>query len=1032
MAVTCSEDAKQAINLISQRSTPGFSPVHVIEASWPMQRCAVNAQLSSERNLTLLEKYTLRSFNEIPNVSAAEIADRLGLKEPELIEEALGSLTRSEAIDSHQREPEDQSQQLREEIDLIEFQLNNNVFKGAVKNNQNRKLERLKQQLKQLEAPKKSLFKGFISNAIQRLMNFKAKVTEAGKSQLQTGKITEPTKRENLALVRCLGSEEVICVGVKGVSEECLSKTENWNPLTKYIDNASEPTTADITLALKNAGRFDNLVIQSFENQNNLNEVEFIDICITLTVSNEDKTAEFFVHRRGSSIRLKWIEVVINNDKKIEQMLLQRFSEMMKSKLPTKKVKSGDFNPLIYINRILNQEIGSDSRGMIVTDSHENLVKLAGAKDACEQLLRNRTTVNLSNTKGWKLEDEDEIPLRFELSRSGTEVPNGSISTANGTIYPAQISVKGKINTSLAVQLPVLCFDTEMGYKTITEVDSRLRNELDKRTCFLLSRSESDFTIWLTEQISAIKNIENMASVYENSRKLSLGCSFDVLGVIFDVLIDKRFDLFEKDVVGTCEKLVSILGDEETMNQRCWSLVEPYVQQDVFESIASGAGWNDLADTWQLHNNGKKRLPWEDAARLEVCRFGHCNSTKFEALRYFEDIVNELAGANEISTESVAISLAGLRNKGIIDEKTEKEAYIVRKDRNSFTHEVEINASLDYTLRVIKLMRELMSIGVERNDDSWKKPTNTKWEHTLSQEEVLNYISKSSEIISDAIGKKRSCNGSIWVNGLMQSMPSVFDNLPMTMIRGLYNAPLLTTRPTFVELIEPIARNSIPSWIESLEKPTVLEIPKNVQEIIDEFNEMGEPMASLTGLISEKYLANIQNPTNIEELVVELNNFKTLEKTMKPTDLNIRWKRSIAEKTFESELEVIEDLNPEVLEHLGKNNLDQLFRKSLRNTVSKISDGDVEGVKSVCERIILMIKSDELWSEIIKKKDGFIGAQCGEKIRKGGDLISLGQLVESHSPMVDKDVLPTTNTRFEEIISRGKIEEKKASKGDEK
>ena len=142
MAVTCSEDAKQAINLISKKSNPGFSPVHVIEASWPMQRCAVNAQLSSERNLTLLEKYTLRSFNEIPNVSAAEIAERLGLKEPELIEEALDSLTRSEAIDSQHLEPEDQSQQLREDIDLIEFQLSNNVFKGAVKNNQNRKLEK--------------------------------------------------------------------------------------------------------------------------------------------------------------------------------------------------------------------------------------------------------------------------------------------------------------------------------------------------------------------------------------------------------------------------------------------------------------------------------------------------------------------------------------------------------------------------------------------------------------------------------------------------------------------------------------------------------------------------------------------------------------------------------------------------------------------------------------------------------------------------------------------------------------------------
>ena len=105
--------------------------------------------------------------------------------------------------------------------------------------------------------------------------------------------------------------------------------------------------------------------------------------------------------------------------------------------------------------------------------------------------------------------------------------------------------------------------------------------------------------------------------------------------------MDKRFDLFEKDIVGTCEKLVSIMGDDESINERCWSLVEPYVHQEVFESIASGASWNKLAETWQLHNNGQKRLPWEDAARLEVCRFGHCNSTKFEALRYFEDIVND-------------------------------------------------------------------------------------------------------------------------------------------------------------------------------------------------------------------------------------------------------------------------------------------------------------------------------------------------------------------------------------------------------
>ena len=64
-------------------------------------------------------------------------------------------------------------------------------------------------------------------------MNFTTKVTESGKRQLQTGKITEPAKRENLSLVRCLGSEEVICLGSKGVIEEALTKNENWNPLSK-------------------------------------------------------------------------------------------------------------------------------------------------------------------------------------------------------------------------------------------------------------------------------------------------------------------------------------------------------------------------------------------------------------------------------------------------------------------------------------------------------------------------------------------------------------------------------------------------------------------------------------------------------------------------------------------------------------------------------------------------------------------------------------------------------------------------------
>ena len=124
MAVTCSEEARTALDLITPRSQPGVSAIHVIEASWPLQSCPIEAVLSHQRNLTLLEKYSLRAFNEIPGVSAADITDRLGLKEPELIEETLQTLQNSGAIESSITPDEDEpGGDLKEELRLIEEKL---------------------------------------------------------------------------------------------------------------------------------------------------------------------------------------------------------------------------------------------------------------------------------------------------------------------------------------------------------------------------------------------------------------------------------------------------------------------------------------------------------------------------------------------------------------------------------------------------------------------------------------------------------------------------------------------------------------------------------------------------------------------------------------------------------------------------------------------------------------------------------------------------------------------------------------------
>ena len=77
-----------------------------------------------------------------------------------------------------------------------------------------------------------------------------------------------------------------------------LSKDERWSPLSKFTQNVNNLSQNEIIQSLKDAGRYDDLEIQSFTEYGE-NEIDFIDICITLARANEDKTVEFFVHRKG-------------------------------------------------------------------------------------------------------------------------------------------------------------------------------------------------------------------------------------------------------------------------------------------------------------------------------------------------------------------------------------------------------------------------------------------------------------------------------------------------------------------------------------------------------------------------------------------------------------------------------------------------------------------------------------------------------------------------------------------------------------
>ena len=104
-------------------------------------------------------------------------------------------------------------------------------------------------------------------------------------------------------------------------------------------------------------------------------------------------------------------------------------------------------------------------------------------------------------------------------------------------------------------------------------------------------------------------------------------------------------------------------------------------------------------------SSGEKPLPWEDVARLEHSWLGHCDSTKFRASRYFEESIFDLADKHGLTRENVAKALEALRGKDIISDTLFKRADRVRKDRNAFTHTASLNADLDYTLRLIAVLR---------------------------------------------------------------------------------------------------------------------------------------------------------------------------------------------------------------------------------------------------------------------------------------------------------------------------------------
>jgi len=1029
MVVQCSEDAKAALNHIAFRKKAGSSPVHTIEAVWPMQRCPVQAQLSRERPLSLLEKYTLRAFNEIPGVSAAEIAMKLGLKEPELIQETLDSLIRAEAIQTSSAKSEGaDTSELQADLERLQLGLETNAYHGAVRRNMQRKVERLQAQIEQQSNPKRMSMRQKIAAGFQRLLGFTAKVTRSGREQLSKGKIVEPTMVQVYDIARCLGTNKLIMLRgdgsvVSGLHLQRFS-TSDWAPVGKSMKKPSTPTAKEVQQALQAADGTEQVNILRLEQVGDSNQLEQLQICITLSVSHENGSPVFAVHRKGSSSqRLSWIEAYLAENQEVEALLLKRFEEEMKIKTRVQSTaKPHKIEPLVSAMAHVKRNISSSSKTMLLLNQHEALLTEISSKDDYDALVQNRTIVTYpQGLKNTKVEPQDQTnALIISIPPSKTKVPTHTIASQDFMLRLTKVTVFSERN-NLEVRLPVVVFDEDQGNQFLSEANTFLRKEVkDPRERYLFTRSMPDFSAWLKEEVLNAKGMKNLAACYRKALELGQGSTFNIFQLFMDEVFTERMDFFEPDMIGRVAEFMRMFSDIQGVGES-WSMFEPKLQQSIFESVLSERSDHVLSEAWRGHASGKKPLPWEDAARLEHAWVGHCDSTKFNASRFFEETVLELAGSKDMTTENVAKALTALKKKGVLSSDLFLRADQVRRERNHFTHTAELKADLEYTLRLISVMREVAALGQAPTQGPWKKEEGTEWSSALTVSESEAYVKKASNLLKE--NGDQTSNGNVWVGSLMQSLPPTIDEIPLGLMEQLIAAPKLTRGYQFTDVLTRLVESGLKTWMKNLPPSENFELPESVRSLMSLLDQAG--MERELANLKESYLKGVKPLTTYKELQRELELLNGGDLPFTKEDFSIRWKRSVKESTFMATFEDLAGVTPTQFDLITRNVKTDLVARAVRTELKDINDGDVKGVKSLCDKIQAFAGEGQPWYTIVKEKDGFMASEMDSKIRAGGDPVKLGPIVESLMPFVDAELFPKMNGRFETIIQRGRKKAKK-------
>jgi len=938
-----------------KRKNEGCRPIHISQFNWPIQVSLVEVECVSIRKLTLLEEFTLKSFNEIPDVSANQIAMELGL-EAKLIEETLDNLEASDAIEV-QKDLSYQSNdisELKDEKVRLELEISQDEHRYGFANVDRQKRNRVKllrKRIMQLEAEdsesvRGTSWKALFKNAYEKLKGYVANVTPRGKENLAKGLIDMPPTMKTLRLCRCPISGNVFPFNEYYFKQEQLYKLNG--AVTPYnrenIQAVEVLRDEDVKKAFEKGRSLDTEVeIKSQRILDDDYELEGIQIFATAYLDKSGKLNWSVMTEKGKT--LVWAQDELNINKEMQ-------SQLLKSLPKTKSNHKVNFNKIRLEQTSLSDmlEIINQSKSIILREpldlSDNDRKALNAAIEANGPAIFEVRSDDESPTGVIK---DEPLHVRIESSIVQDWVLAGEF----GAIMPGYTEIKiGDKSQKIKVN-----HKDENG-KLFDSVLHEIRDTLEPRIRFRLSQSEEDFDDWVEYEFAKVSDFATLESSIQFLRSASGAAQFNVDNMIMERMRPLLSSIMNLDDINELQQISNL---SESLGLDLWSSAAANLQKSI---LVGGGDESESWKTWINHDKGTNRLSYEDAARLENYLFANCDKTAVEVLRIFEKSLRKLAAINGVvAGGDLSNIIDGLEKENIIDIGMKQQMHDIRKNRNKFIHTEGERATLPEVLKTTVLIRVIRSILQE---DGWIEDQKIVWDEVLDEKAMKEIISVVVNKCTELHELGLKLDGELWTRPLINRTPKSFTELDIEILQTIAAAPEFNTEPQFSELGVKIAENSVDAFISQYPAKQI-PLPSIILTKLRQVKELG--LDSVAKVILEKVIAEIPLPNSASRLLEEAGNTAFIDEVLKPMELNSRWSSAIAEKGFICNFNELASGLQEGIDRLTNKPKQKLLTEAVSSWHKSLKRGEIEALQPLAEQLHQMSNNDG-WSNQITKIDG--------------------------------------------------------------